>query len=387
MTQQNDDKSLHIADLIAKFMRGELSIEETEELDAWISTDPKNKEFFEGINDPELQKKDFAYFESKALNNGWEKISIKIEDNKRTRTYKWWAIAATLLFAISIAGWWFIERKNNNISKGVTTKITGPEIYPGSYTAILVDGKGISHTLLQNDQDTIENYAINTTGGLTYYHESKITDSNTLTVPVKGMFHVILEDGTQVWLHPSSVLKYPVCFNGSERRVDLVGGAYFKVAKNKSMPFRVYCRGVMTEAVGTEFNINGYKDIVTTSLVEGVVNVTTSKGAKTLTAGNSLRTSAETAPEHTEQLDTSLADGWKNGDFMFSKTKLTEVMTILSRWYGVELSFSEGYNWEAKTFNGKLPRNVPLTEVLEILSMTEIAQFKIQNSTIYITPK
>lgn len=386
--QGKDHNSLRIADLIAKFLKGELSIEETEELDLWLNADPANKELFAELNDPELQKKDFKELCSKDLNSDWNKVSLQIEKHKKTRThaYKWWAVAATTFLVFSIAGWWFLGRKNAVSKNGSTAKIQEQEIYPGSYTAVLVDGKNISHHLQQNNTDTIGGYAINTVNGLIYIQENNVRDSNTLIVPIKGMFHLMLQDGTEVWLQPSSTLKYPVSFSGSQRRVELNGEAYFKVAKNASMPFRVYCKGVTTEAVGTEFNINGYDNLVTTSLVNGVVHIVTNKGATTMTAGNSIQASAETVPQNSTQLDTSVASGWKNGDFVFRKTKLTDVMSTLAAWYGVETSFSSGYDFTNKTFSGKIPRNIPLSDVLEILTMTNIARFKVQNKTVYVSP-
>lgn len=387
MKQENNDKQIRMADLIAKFVKGGLSTEESEELEAWLEADPKNKELFAELNDPSLQKKTFEYFAGKDLAAGWEKVSLSIENNRNSKinSYRWWAIAATILLLFSISGWWVIAKRNNLQQKNVVTQSTGKEIYPGSYTATLIDGKGLSHNLLKNDKVAIEGYAVNTEDGLKYYRKNNVPDTNTLVVPPKGMFHMTLEDGTEVWLHPSSTLKYPVCFTGPQRNVTLTGEAYFKVAKNPDKPFRVHCNGVVTEAVGTEFNINGYEEWVTTSLVKGIVNIITKKGRKTLTAGNRLTTKADAPPQQAEKLDTSLAEGWKNGDFDFQETKLPEVMSALAEWYGIQIAYAGKYGWAAKTFTGKLPRNIPLGEVLQIIEMTGIAHFKVTDNTVYIS--
>ena len=387
MMQEQNDKQLRLADLIAKFIKGELSSEESEELEAWLDADPKNREMFAEMNDPALQKVDFDHFSKKDLRGDWNKISLKIEERNSTKTnsYKWWAIAASVLLILSIAGWWLMRNKND-IERSKLAEGVEQDIYPGSYTATLIDGNGVSHHLFQNSNDTIGNYATNTAAGLTYLHKNNLKDSNTLIIPVKGMFHITLEDGTEVWLHPSSTLKYPVCFVGNERKVILTGDAYFKVAKNPSMPFRVYCKGVITEAVGTEFDINGYSDSVTTSLVQGVVHIITSKGSITMAAGNSMSIVAGMMPTQMEKLDTSLAESWKNGDFNFRQTRLTDVMTTLSGWYGVKLTFSKQFDWTKKIFNGRIPRNIPLSDVLQILTMTNIAKFEVSNNTIFIYP-
>lgn len=56
----------------------------------------------------------------------------------------------------------------------------------------------------------------------------------------RGMdFKVILSDGTEVWLNAESTIEFPAAFSGKERKVNLKGEAYFKVARNEKVPFIV----------------------------------------------------------------------------------------------------------------------------------------------------
>src|SRR5690606_24930608 len=101
---------------------------------------------------------------------------------------------------------------------------------------------------------------------------------NFLTVPRGGQFHVVLSDGTEVWLNSESQLKYPVNFKkGQTRQVELVyGEGYFVVSPSSDhggTKFVVFNQFQEIEVLGTEFNIKAYKEEenIYTTLVEGKV--------------------------------------------------------------------------------------------------------------------
>src|SRR6185437_16499140 len=83
---------------------------------------------------------------------------------------------------------------------------------------------------------------------------------NTISTPRGGQYLLILADGSKVWLNAASSLRFPANFVGRERKVELIGEAYFEVAKNPSMPFKVKLNGMEVEVLGTHFNINSYAD-------------------------------------------------------------------------------------------------------------------------------
>ncbi|MBK8953669.1 MAG: FecR domain-containing protein [Chitinophagaceae bacterium] len=83
-----------------------------------------------------------------------------------------------------------------------------------------------------------------------------------------------MADGSKVWLNAASSIRFPVTFTGAERKVELAGEAYFEIARNSSMPFKVTVAGKQeVEVLGTHFNINSYTDeaTVNTTLLEGSV--------------------------------------------------------------------------------------------------------------------
>jgi transmembrane sensor len=98
---------------------------------------------------------------------------------------------------------------------------------------------------------------------------------NTITIPKGGQFQIVLSDGSKVWLNSESTITFPTAFSKIERRVTITGEAYFEVAKNKRLPFRVVAGKQTVEVLGTHFDINAYADesTIKTTLIEGSVKV------------------------------------------------------------------------------------------------------------------
>ncbi|CAM9971303.1 unnamed protein product, partial [Chrysoparadoxa australica] len=65
-----------------------------------------------------------------------------------------------------------------------------------------------------------------------------------------------LSDGTMIKLNVGSSLEYPESFNQTSRRVTLVGEAYFDVAENTQKPFIIESGDLITEVIGTSFNLS-----------------------------------------------------------------------------------------------------------------------------------
>jgi transmembrane sensor len=149
---------------------------------------------------------------------------------------------------------------------------------------------------------------------------------NTITIPRGGKYDITLPDGTKVWLNSSSSLIFPSAFTGSERKVTLTGEAYFEVAKNKNMPFKINVNNKqVVEVLGTHFNISAYTDerSITTTLLEGSVKVNYQNKSILIKPGqmavNNLTTDITVEPA---DIDEVMA--WKNGMFMFNNDNTCE---------------------------------------------------------------
>jgi ferric-dicitrate binding protein FerR (iron transport regulator) len=197
---------------------------------------------------------------------------------------------------------------------------------------------------------------------------------NTMSTPKGRQFQVLLPDGTKVWLNAASSLRYPTAFTGKERRVEITGEAYFEVAKNAHLPFKVSINDhTAIEVLGTHFNVNAYDDEsnINTTLLEGSVKVTSNKQVQMLTPGQQAQVNHESGSvKLVTKADVDEAMAWKNGNFSFNDASLPAVMRQLSRWYNIEIEYKGGI--PAGTFSGEIGRSLTLDQVLKGLTRTKI---------------
>ena len=166
-------------------------------------------------------------------------------------------------------------------------KVT-PEIEAGTAHAVLLMGQGERIDLSMTSGDTVLNKGdvrirFDSSKSVTYEQvvgtPAKV-EYNTIIVPRKGDYQLILADGSKVYLNSESRLRFPTHFEGKERRVYLEGEGYFKVAKDTTKPFVVETKEVDERVLGTSFNVNAYASerAVRTTLVSGKVQVSNRTG-------------------------------------------------------------------------------------------------------------
>jgi ferric-dicitrate binding protein FerR (iron transport regulator) len=207
-------------------------------------------------------------------------------------------------------------------------------------------------------------------GRLAYNSEGRRkaeTVYNTITTPRAGQYELILPDSSRVWLNSESSIRFPVSFSGSFRVVEITGEAYFEVAENREMPFRVSSGNTTVEVLGTSFNVRAYTDegSVNTTLVEGSVQVASPVNLTTIVPGQQARVTSQGLITVENNVDLEEIISWKNGLFMFNSATIEQIMSQVSRWYDVEIQFiGEKSN---KTFSGIVSRKSNVSELLRIM--------------------
>jgi transmembrane sensor len=211
--------------------------------------------------------------------------------------------------------------------------------------------------------------------------------NNTITTPNGGNYQVRLPDGTNVILNAASSLTFPTSFQGVERSVNLIGEAYFEVAKNKDVPFKVRSGQQIVEVLGTHFNINAYQDepVIKTTLLEGSVEVQYGTASALIKPGQQTIVNVNDQKEIVfRDADLEKEMAWKNGVFSFDNDDLKSVMRQIARWYDAEVIY-EGDIPDDK-FNGGIPKSSRLSGVAKILELNNI-HLKINGRTIRVTYK
>ncbi|MGN6532519.1 MAG: FecR family protein [Ginsengibacter sp.] len=227
-------------------------------------------------------------------------------------------------------------------------------------------------------------------GQIGYTGTSDKIEYNTLSNP-KGskIINLTLSDGSKVWLNSESSLRFPAAFAGHERKVEITGEAYFEVARNATMPFKVLKGETVITVLGTHFNVNAYEDesALKVTLLEGSVQVKHQTSIVKIKPGQQAE-----VPNHADPLNKPIlvetVDGdkvmaWKNGLFEFDNTDLATIMRQVSRWYDVEVVY-DGKSRDAR-FGGGLSKGLPLSNVLKLMEANGV-RFKLEGKVLRVIP-
>ena len=196
---------------------------------------------------------------------------------------------------------------------------------------------------------------------------------------------VTLPDGTKITLNSESTLKYSTNYNQSDRAVELVGEAYFEVAKNKKIPFVVKAGKLEIEAKGTAFNIKAYPtdNSISTTLTEGKIEVKTPVDVLSMIPNERMEyNNADQTFRKLTLTDAEGSIGWLNDELSFENATLAEVVANFSRIYNIDIQFASESIKEQR-FTGKINNN-SLLSVLRIISLTSPIRFEQKDSVVIL---
>ena len=418
MSDQNQNRE-QIAELVFKYLLRQLSEDEQAALDQWIAASPENQAEFQTLTDRARLKLRMEDYNQVADERIWQRIvtevpeltAAKVKQNK----YVWFrvSIAAAVLVALLLGGWLFLTR-NFKKSESQQTVAATKDISPGGNKAILILGDGTKLVLDSAQQGVLAqqgktsiskkregeviynaNLPAGQAGSPSAIDHSPLT-YNTITTPRGGQYHVVLPDGSHVWLNAASSIHFPIQFTGKERKVTVSGEAYFEVAKDKTKPFKVMVSPDGNElceitVLGTHFNVSGYTNEIyaNATLLEGSINFTVNRGdnkqnvklqpGQQATVKKGMNNVSVISDENAES-----AILWVKGIFHFEKNNLSSVMRQLSRWYDVDVVY-EGVTPEQK-ITGDAERDIPLSVMLQTLEKMTSVHFKVQGRTVKVTP-
>jgi len=340
-----------------------------------------------GLSSPELISRIEA-----GLNN-IDKPTVPLYAKKERRTFGLnIAVAASLLAMLSVALFFYTGKDKKSIQQ-VVKHIT-KEIGPGGNKAILTLADGSKIDLNDIADGEIASQAgikivKDTSGQLVYTIMNAAAANstglyNSIQTPNGGQYRVNLPDGSAVWLNAASSLRYPVVFNGAERRVELTGEAYFEIAKEKNRPFRVITANQTVEVLGTHFNINSYDDEhnTKTSLLEGSVKIQNTFNKKSMVLKPGQQSQVDSYSISVKEVDVNDAAAWKDGFFVFNAESIPSAMRKIARWYDLEIAY-EG-NIDDKDLAGSVSRFKNVSEVLKTIELTELVHFKVEGRKITV---
>jgi len=187
-----------------------------------------------------------------------------------------------------------------------------------------------------------------------------------------GKRWVKLPDGTSVQLNSNSTIDYPDSFEGlKERKVTLVGEAYFDVKHQETQPFVISTGKLTITVLGTAFNIKSSADQsqVTVTVTRGKVKVQKEgQVLGLLTQNQQLSWQANPSQPLLKQdhVDTNVATAWKADDLIMDDITLEEAANILAKRYQLKVQFDNPNLRQCKFTAAFLERN-ELAQMLSVI--------------------
>jgi transmembrane sensor len=389
-------QEFRISELIARELRGELSVEEQLELGKWLKRSKGNRLLHQEFADQQktsFKIRNYQQTDSEALYQlTLQKIRQQSRPLQTSSRRKFWpriaaAAAAVILLGLPLAMYLslapvkVLQTEINYVhddipaggNKAYITLANGQKIQLSSAkTGVVMNGTSISYA----DQSVVEGY-------LQALKEGELT----ISTPLGGQYQVTLSDGTVVFLNAGSALKYPAVFGKSARAVTLTGEAYFEVAKDKARPFTVTSENQRLTVLGTHFNISAYHDepVTETTLLEGAVQVSplAASDAETVLLSPGEQSDLRGNNLQLRKADIEEALAWKNGDFIFKEEALESIMRKVSRWYDVQVEFEDEVS-KRIILGGMVSRAKNISAILKMIELTKRVKFRVSGRKIIV---
>jgi len=193
---------------------------------------------------------------------------------------------------------------------------------------------------------------------------------------------VILPDSSRVHLNADSHLEYNRVLWDLNRKVKLNGEALFRVEKGEK--FSVKTGPVVTQVLGTTFNVFARNNSIKVSCIEGMVGVRHLKSRENFT----LKPLDKVVTENSglvsaKKLDKNEMAQWVQGEFYFNNTPIGNVFEELQRQFNVKvkLEVPAGRIYTGVFFNNNL------SEALDLICIPMQLRWANQNGNIVISNK
>ena len=378
---------LFIAKLICKERIAGLDNSEKRQLDSWRSESKEKEHVFlnlQRISTEELEKR----YDGVDVDLKWKSFKKRQQQRKRTIRVGV-AVVASICLLITSALWLWLG------TLGEERVVLAEQGQQNNVCLVLSTGEVVDISNVGQDEVKLDKGTKLYEGNRLEYVQpdslhKKELEFNQLIIPKGTFYHLVLSDGTKVWLNADSKIKYPVSFGQDKREVSLRGEGYFEVAKDSARPFIMSTDKMDVKVLGTTFDVNTYEDegksfVV---LVEGLVEVSAGKGeSRIITPGYMAEVDMHDvqAKIHVSKCDTEHYIAWKSGNFSFRNASLTEILKRVSRYYDVTVIREQVF--EEEYYTGDVSSDISLESLLAVIESSTSVSFKVERKIVYVQKK
>lgn len=179
---------------------------------------------------------------------------------------------------------------------------------------------------------------------------------------------VTLADGSKVWINSGTKLSYHSDFNKKNRRVKVVGEAFFSAAKNRKLPLIVDLGPLKVVVTGTRFGVSNYEEFGTMNIVleEGSVDVRSSDDQvlAQMSPNEMIRFNKREKTIQKVKVTPAHYTSWRNGIIQIYEMPLKDVAVRLEKRYNQKFTVDQSVQDITFTFTIE---NESLSDVLGML--------------------
>ncbi|GAA5224886.1 FecR family protein [Membranihabitans marinus] len=372
-------------DLAKKISRGEATDHEIYIYNKWFNAIEKNStiDIEDILTDTEQTKDDLL----KRINNSIDK-GRGYNNIVKGKFWKLAIASSVVLFAMT---WLYFNIVSVPDSK---VYVIANDIDPGGNKATLTLADGSIVALGQQSRGQVisdgpAKVIKQDEGLIVYQNEDGLFNMNTpyqyhrVTTPLGGKYQIVLPDNSKVYLNAGSSIQFPTSFSDHSREVELEGEGFFEVSNDLQRPFLVHCQEQTIEVLGTQFNVNSYKDetSIKTTLIEGSVKVKIDTLETVIRPGQQF---SLTKDGHTDvtKVDVEQVIAWRNNLFHFWNTDIKDIMKQLSRWYDIDVTYDG--NLSSEYISGFISRDVTISNVIHMLEETGNLRFSVEGKKVTV---
>ncbi|MEN0052987.1 MAG: FecR domain-containing protein [Mucilaginibacter sp.] len=292
-------------DILIKYILGEASDSEKQDVETWVATSNTNAKKFEDVKIILETSKRLAQQSPLSETEAWDKFKVKRAANESDETP----------------------------IRSINTNTNTSWLRVAAAAMLLVGAGWISYYLYQRSGMSSQLISINAT--------------NMVRVDT-------LPDGSIVHLNKHSGISYVGNFK-SQRIIKLTGEAFFEVKHNQYVPFTVHVNDVTVKDIGTAFNIKSKPQNTEVIVESGIVQVSKHNNSVQLNASEMVNIKQGDQQLKVEKSADMLYGYYRSNTFNVSNQPLWRLVDVLN----------EAYNAHIKIDNTTL-RNTPITVTIRL---------------------
>lgn len=375
--------------LVEKFLNHSLTEQEEKEFQLWLDEDDRNKDLIERLQKNRGIQERMDYFQRVDEEKGWAEIKCQCEFKKEKWLFLRKAVRYAAMIAVIAGAYWLLlnrEYQKVELADAGKTELQNAE------TRVVVELANGERLALGDSLDLKQGEFeggkfAEARDGLKFSAqtvEQQQAKMNRVVVPRGGEYQIALSDGTKVWLNADTYLVFPSAFDKRERMVEVHGEAFFEVAHDAKWPFVVKMSNSMVKVLGTSFNVNTYEQRNITTLVEGAVELALEQGKYRLKPGE--QGVVEDGKVAVASVDVREFTSWKDGIFIFRNRRLEDALTVLARWYDLQV-FYQNEQVKDLHFTGNIRKHADVGKLLHFWEETGMVGFELKGKTLKVFEK